>query len=214
MKIINTKETCPSEFYIFVNDMNPITHNNVNIVGSISSAAISALAMNGNNPQKYIDGDLDYLPFLPNENMFPALSMYHVSAINDYRIEYNAEINRKAYFKTYPSRLSAVYAFGDYDTCVEVHQRHNWDLNTVRRFRLKDLPYTRVAKVNMEIVSLMRHAYKISTFESDYEVWQHYWSGQGNLGLQIPDRDFKPQHIESGVIWEYLIEGALELIRE
>lgn len=66
----------------------------------------------------------------------------------------------------------------------------------------------------MEIVSLMRHAYKISTFESDYEVWQHYWSGQGNLALQIPDRDFKPQRIESGVIWEYLIEGALELIRE
>jgi len=212
MKTINTNEDCPSEFYIFVNTNNPITFNNVETIGSICSSGITAASMNEEMLTKYINGDLDYLPFLPNPNMSPAISMYQASVINNYRAEYNAELTRKQHFKTYPSRLSAIYAFADYGTCQEVSRKYGWNLNTVRKFTLQDIPLTRIAKVNMEVVSLVRHAYSVSTFGSDDEVWQHYWSGGENLEFELPGRDFQPQRHQSGVIWEYLIEGALQKV--
>jgi hypothetical protein len=43
-----------------------------------------------------------------------------------------------------------------------------------KKIELQDHPLTRIAKVNMEIISLVRHAYGISGFMSDDEVWQHY----------------------------------------
>ncbi|MDJ6355575.1 hypothetical protein LEH54_02725 [Salmonella enterica] len=64
----------------------------------------------------------------------------------------------------------------------------------------------------MEVVSLIRHAYSVSGFSSDEEVWQHYWAGNGNIEFELPGRDLQRQRYESGVIWEYLIEGTLERI--
>ncbi|HBW1841941.1 TPA: hypothetical protein N3414_000666 [Klebsiella quasipneumoniae subsp. quasipneumoniae] len=212
MKTINTNEDCPSEFFIFINLQNPIVYNNAEKIGVITSSGITAASMEENMLRSYISGNADYLPFIPNPNASPAISMYQLGVMNTYRVEYNAEISRKEKFKVYPSRLSSMYAFADYETCEQVSRKYNWDINTVRKFELQDHPLTRIAKVNMEIISLVRHAYGISGFMSDDEVWQHYWSGQGNLELQLPGRDFQPQHYESGVIWEYLIEGSLRKV--
>lgn len=213
MKTLNTNEDCPSEFYIFVNFNNPITFNNIQTVGSISSSGVQAAAMGADMLAKYINDEIDYLPFLPNPNVSPAISMYQMNVLNNYRAEYNAELTRRSSFKTYPSRLSALYAFADYETCVEVSRKYGWSIETVRKFRLIEIPpLTRVVKVNMEVVSLIRLAYSVSGFGSDEEVWQHYWAGNGNIEFELPGRDFQPQRHESGVIWEYLIEGTLERI--
>lgn len=92
-----------------------------------------------------------------------AVSSYCLTAVNDYRIEYDAEIHRKQNHPLYPSRLSSTYAFGDFETCREVSQKYDWNLDAVRQFKLLDCPLNRVAKVNMERVSLGRHAYRVAS---------------------------------------------------
>jgi hypothetical protein len=132
-----------------------------------------------------------------------------MTAINEYRIEYDAEYERVRINPRYPSRLSAIYAFGDYASCELVAQKYKWPLNEVRRFYVEPSPLTRVVKVNMEIASLMRYAYKVSMMQNISEAWQAYWAGAGNVDAVLPTIGFKKQTSSSGVIWEYLIDGAM-----
>lgn len=95
MKTINTNEDCPSEFFIFINLQNPIVYNNAEKIGVITSSGITAASMDENMLRSYISGNADYLPFIPNPNASPAISMYQLGVMNTYRVEYNAEISRK-----------------------------------------------------------------------------------------------------------------------
>ena len=99
--------------------------------------------------------------------IYLGLSMITWWAINDYMVEYDAELCRKYHYPQYPSRLSAIFAFGDYETCKEVDRKYDWDLSTVKKFRLNIDNLTRVIKVNMEIVSLMRTAYIRGFFDDE-----------------------------------------------
>lgn len=86
---------------------------------------------------------------------------FSFNVVNDYALEYNLELYRYANECRYPSRMSAIYAFGDYGTCIEVNKKYNWDLKTVKKFKLlknNELTdrLTRVTKHNMEIISYMR----------------------------------------------------------
>lgn len=139
-----------------------------------------------------------------------ALSPYFLTAINDYRIEYDAEMHRMAKHSLYPSRLSSIYAFSDMNTCHQVSMKYGWPLNSVKKFRLKENPFNRVIKVNMEHVSLARLAYKISMITNVSCIWESYWSGIGNIMLELPEAGGGRKRYESGVIWEYLIEGCVE----
>lgn len=138
------------------------------------------------------------------------LSPYFLTAINDYRIEYDAEACRMRQFPHFPSRMSAVYAFGDYDSCKAVSEKYTWCLDSVYRFRLRESPLNRVIRVNMEHLSLARHAYRVSLLEDIENIWTHYWKGGGDMAMELPGRQFKRERYESGVIWEFLIEGVVE----
>ena len=211
--LMNFKESVPEEFYVFVNFSNPVAANNYK-VGAYTSGACSTW-FNEASLKKYIDGTLRYLPFSPCERDSMAISPYCLSAINDYRIEYDAEVCRMQNFPLYPSRLSATYAFGDYETCEKVSQIYGWDLSTVRKFKLLEAPLNRVVKVNMEHVSLSRHAYRVSSIENINDIWLAYWKGVGNINIELPDGVNLSRNIRSsGEIWEYLIEGCLQPIEK
>lgn len=134
--------------------------------------------------------------------------------MNSYRVEWDVEQTWREHFPLKPSRLSAIFAFGDEQTCVKVNRKYGWPLASVRRFRLKDAEGTaRVAKVNTEVVSLMRSAYPLaawSTADLD-KIWGHYWHGNGDLSVEVPDirQGQAWRRIESGVTWEWLIEGQV-----
>jgi hypothetical protein len=211
--LINVETDIPEEFYVFVNFALPMAANNYS-VGAYTSAACSTWA-NEETLAKYLDGSLNYLPFTLCERDAIAISPYCMSAINDYRIEYDAEVYRKNNFPLYPSRLSATYAFGGMEACKEVSRKYGWDISTVRRFRLLDTPLNRVAKVNMEHVSLARHAYKVSSIQNVDDIWRSYWTGEGNIRMELPDgENFTRKTRDSGVIWEYLVEGCLQPIEQ
>jgi hypothetical protein len=205
----------PKEFFIFCNRYRPITAHNLTFPKTFVSAAYSYCSSKEFS-RKYEDGTATYLPFLPAENDCKIISPYLTTAMNNYRIEYDAEICRKMYYPKYPSRISAIFAFGDLDTCKKVYEKYpnnGWDLSTIKKFTLIDSPFTRVIKVNMEIVSLARYAYLISySPENDLDtLWKHYWSGGGNIQMELPDVTVQRKKYESGEIFEYLIEGSVVL---
>jgi hypothetical protein len=206
----------PETFFVFVNLLNPMTAHNARLVGSLTSSAWTSAVEDDAFREKYLSGNVDYLPFIPNPSSDQKfVSSYYAGATSDYTNEYNAELTRRAEFPTLPSRLSATYAFGDYATCETVAKKHDWSLSEVEEFQLvSGRPLTRVATVNMEIVSLMSEATRISMLTPDTisGVWRHYWSGGGSLPMELPGADFKRHVIDSGEIWEYLIEGRLDRV--
>ncbi|MDD5016080.1 MAG: hypothetical protein PHW73_13470, partial [Atribacterota bacterium] len=109
--LLNHKEPIPSRFYIFVNQLNPITYHNLTITKTFVSGAYSQCSFDKDFVEKYFKGTIDYMPFVPNQEQdLKSISLYHTTAINDYATEYNAELKRKSDFPLYPSRLSATYA--------------------------------------------------------------------------------------------------------
>ena len=211
-RLMNLDLECPKEFFIFCDSYNPMTVHNLTFTKTFTSAAFANCSISDEFLKKYLDGSVNYLPFLPAKRDCDVLSPYCLTAMNDYRIEYDAEVCRKAYYPKYPSRLSAVFAFGDYETCKYVVGKYpRWDISSVKKFKLIDTPLTRVIKVNMEIVSLARRAYRISYSEKNEldNLWKHYWNGGGNIQMELPDANFSRTKYDSGEIFEYLIEGTV-----
>jgi hypothetical protein len=210
-KLLNLDEEIPPELFIFVNQLSPITYWNFNIIKKFSSGAFTSIDFPG-ILEKYLSGTIKYLPYEPCKMDAIAVSPYFLTAINDYRIEYDIEVYREKHHRTYPSRLSAIYAFGDYQTCVEVNRKYGWPLSEVRKFKLIEHRLNRVVRVNMEHVSLARHAYKVSALEALDRLWGGYWSGVDNIVVELPVSNLQRKQFESGVVWEYLIEGTVENI--
>ena len=208
----------PEAFWIFVNLSAPITAHNMSVAKTLFSGACPAW----DNPefvQEYLRGTADYLPFAPAKQSPGFISVFSHNLVNDYVVEYDAELTRKQDFPLMPSRLSAVYAFGDPETCQQVHSKYGW-AEPVLRFRLKEHALNRVARVNMEIVSLARKAYRVGMLEPQdkHALWRSYWDGTGNVKMELPDARWLDNRVlwerktyESGVLWEYLIEGQLVL---
>ena len=209
-KLMNIDEEAPNKFFIFVNQLNPMTYHNLNITGRFVSGAFESISFSQENFEKFVSGKLRFLPYEPCIMDQVALSPYFLTAINDYRIEYDIEVHREKFHPLYPSRLSAIYAFKNYETCENVSKKYHWPLSEVRRFRLIEHQLNRIVKVNMEHISLARHAYKVTMLDDIFRLWEGYWQGFDNIILNLPTADFQKQDFESGVIWEYLIEGSVE----
>ncbi len=204
-------------FYIFVNLNNFTCFHNLKYTKTISSAGYNNAKQFPDFQQKYLEGTIDYHPFIPNPNFADVvISLFTIAAINMYRVEYDAERVRRQYFPHLPSRFSALYAFKRYEDCLKAHNLYGWDLKTIRKFRLIPDPLTKVTRANMEIISLMRYAYPRASWSEEgiNEIWKHYWAGLGNQIIEIPalkEGKLIRQNCNSGEIWEYLIEGQLVL---
>ena len=202
----------PNELLIFVNQLRPEAYLTLENTRRFTSR-FATLLTTSEGRELLDSGKVDPMPFVPNEAMHPMLSPYTVSAMNDYRVEWDAELGRRAHSPKSPSRMSAIYAFADTETCRIVNRQFGWPLETVRRFVVEDdLPY-RAVRVNMAVISLLRTVYPMAMWSSEdlSAIWRHYWTGQGNLELQTPDlhggQTWRPW--SSGETWEWLIEGRL-----
>jgi hypothetical protein len=213
--LLNLNEEIPKVFFVFVNFNNHITKHNLEITKGFSSGAVGQIEIT-NSLQKYLDGNIDYLPFIPNPNCeLISPSMFNINITSEYITEYNCELYRRYNHKIFPSRFSAIFAFGEYETCVKVSKKYGWDINTVRKFKLEPTPLNRVIKVNMEIISTMRHAECVSMIDQNNHNlnWKEYWTGGGEIQTGLPTVK-GTTFFNSDIIWEYLIEGRLTLIED
>lgn len=205
----------PKNYFVFVDLNNVSTLHNLEFVGQIISAGYTSAVSEPHLREQYLNGTANYLPFVVNEQRSTDFaSFYCTSMISTYRVEYDAELKRLASFPDRPSRLSAIYAFATKADCIRAHKLYEWDLSSVRKFTLLPDALTKVAKLNMEIISLMRFCYPraMQLSEGIDRIWMHYWSGRGNLDVDIPGVPLNTRKLmPSGEIWEYLIEGKLKL---
>ena len=216
MKTINTNEEIPEYFYVFLNFRgiyDKANERNYNLTKKITSTGFSNLNSKLYSAESFLNGDIDYLPFKSKGEYNYMISSFMMNRIHNYNIEYNLERYRKLNRRNYPSRFSGIFAFGDYETCRINADKNNWNINEVKKFRLlRNERFNKVAKLNMEIVSLL-NGINISAFSiknQDY-IYNTYWSGGGSI--QVEDRSLlqkEPVIHNSGVIYEYLIEGCLE----
>ncbi len=219
LKLLNVDETAPSEFYIFVSFNRLITAHNFISTKNFTSSAYEQALSNKEFRTKYLNGSARYLPFEPCINKLDChiSSPYFITAVNDYRVEYDAEVHREKHYSLYPSRLSAIYAFGDYQTCLDVANEHKngWKTDSIKKCTLIEHELTRVVKVNMEIVSMARLAYySVLDQNTVSNMWDMYWQGQEGRAIDLPIASVtnprtrgectpKPQ------FFEYLIEGKV-----
>lgn len=131
------------------------------------------------------------------------MSVFTASVIADWCVENDAEVIRREEFHHQPSRLSATFAFGDEASCRAASALYDWNLGEVRRFRPIDDARLRIARVNMERVSLARRWYRIAD-RSDEEIdayWREYWSEEGETAMDLPAAEpGDRQIIQSGLI--------------
>lgn len=210
-KLLNIDKEIPQQFYILVDMNNPITKHNIERTGGFSSGAVANWYLPSNFRSKYFEGTVNYLPFILNmEHDFGGISMFCNNITSDYRVEYNCELYRKSKFKFFPSRFSTLYAFDSWNTCLEVQKKYKWWGCTAMPFKLEPGEFNRVIRVNMEIISLCRYLNNRMTLDSEIQntIWNHYWSGKGDIKIQVDEGEI----VNSGIIWEYLIEGRLTLI--
>lgn len=216
MKLMNIDKEIPKYFYVFLDfkgDFGVVHKNNFKLTKKLTSGLINNM-MNETYLENYINGKQKYLPFIPSSDIPISPTSFAFNIVNNYALEYNLEQHRYRNFGKYPSRLSAIYAFGDYETCKRVNQMYGWDLKTVKKFRLlengmlQDL--FRITKHNMEIVSCLRgFDCRFFSEEDQEKIYEHYWSGKGNLTLNNYGQNYN-----AGEIYEYLIDGILELVEE
>jgi hypothetical protein len=198
--------------YVFVDDGHPVTVNNLR-VGSFFSPVLTSIE----DPEfleRYRASEVDFLPFIPNPNAVSALSPFTLNTINNYRVEYDAEVTRRHWYKDAPSRLTAVYAFERWEDCVTASARYGWPLRQVRRFRVALA--LRILQVNMEIVSLARQAYQRSMLDAavvEY-LWRSYWEGKMECVLELPAIDLVNREVVTALVLpELLIDGRLDVDR-
>ncbi len=207
------KKVIPEYFYVFVDNNNLQTKWNFNLRGVFSSSAFTQAATGDERIRKlYLSGEATYLPYILGKPSVDFVSPYLLTAIQKYRIEYDAEICRYSKYSTLPSRMSAVFAFGDINSCEMAAQRYGWDIGSVNKFRLLEHDLNRIARVNMEIVSLASLVYRHSSLDQMeiQKYWTAYWSGVDVMEMEIPGAEFgSRKRVRCDVIWEYLIEGAL-----
>lgn len=216
----------PTKFWIVLDSELPVTAWQVMMTGRFTSSAWGAAVSDPVALVQYVHGRGNYVPFVENpcwDLRTAGLSMYMQAVRTNYIVEYEAERVRRLVDGTLPSRLSAVFAFGrkkDADKAARAENRARRDSPArlpveVRQFELLPHELNRVHVVNMHIISVMRRALRVATWsQAETEAnFRHYWTSRGNLAFDLPSPDPKRrQLVESGVMWEYLIEGQLQLV--
>ena len=201
---------CPDLVFAFVNRGSWFTRHNFDVTGQFTSPILGAI-MDPAFAAAYQDGSADFLPLVPNDHQSTSfLSPFLSSTIADYRVEMDAEVVRRTHFRSAPSRLTGVYAFEHFADCEEASQRHGWPIAEVRRFQTRWVQ--RAVRANMEIVSLARAAYRAATWTQEQTnlIWSAYWGGEESLTLSLPiDGASTYDNLSSGVLWEWIIDGAL-----
>lgn len=210
-------EPVPSAFYVYVDTANVLANHNVGLLDRIPSTTLSVVATDPQLWDTYLRGDLDYRPFIdgpnglePNPQATGALSAHTISSLErgSYTLELVGERVRSQCARQAPSRLSAVYAFGDLESSRAAGKAHGWDQSEVTEFKLQAIPGTKVWRVNMEIVSVLDGLAEGGELDTrtTRKLWSAYWEGSDGKGVLSKNQ----QPLVERVIWEFLIEGTLQ----
>ncbi|MCR5186048.1 MAG: hypothetical protein K6D97_02905 [Clostridia bacterium] len=199
-----------------------MNYRNYELTSRLISSGFSSICSQLNVIADFINGDIQYLPFIPEKTTLNVSSAHRLGVVNGYTLEYNIERYRMLHYKRYPSRLSCLYAFGDYESCVKVSKWYDWDINKVKKFEIsKDIMQStfnkaiKVCKCNMEIITHMWNEDVAFYDNNDMDLMaEAYWSGKGMIQTSNQNiRTGRWESRDSDILYEYLIEGILDEVK-
>ena len=94
---------------------------------SYISAAYAACRIDEAFAAKYRSGTVNYLPYQPQESDLSNVPEHILSVDTGFRLEFDAESVRKERYPYAPSQVSAIFAFGDEDSCKRAHDYYAWN---------------------------------------------------------------------------------------
>ena len=226
LKVLNTNEEIPDIFFVFLptsDDNNSLNnYNNYLLDKTIRSSGYTTFTEI--YPQKkndYINGNIKYVPFEACKMDDGVVSSHMLHIVNSYAVEYEFERYRP---KTFPSRFSCIFAFGDYESCYEAAEKYNqrFNISNIKRFKLyipedeKKKECIKVVKCNMNIISLMwNNNIEEFSLEERRKIIDSYWNAEKDVSIEIFDMKTKKRIKKySNCIYEYLIEGILVEVDE
>lgn len=229
MKLMNIEEVVPEVFYIFIGQGNnlssKVNYHNYKLNNKLISAGFESIMIDTSKFKDFVNGNISYVPYVPAKTTLSVPSSHLLAVVNGYTTEYALERYRYNNFKTYPSRFSCLYAFGDMESCELASKKHGWDLSKVKKFKLhdfsKDNPNLaflnnaiKICKCNMDIVTYMwKHDIQCFPIEESDKICKHYWTGGGAIATEMHDIETGNKITTNSVVLiEYLIEGILDQI--
>jgi hypothetical protein len=207
----------PDEFFVYVTTDNPVVLWNLSL-GRISSASIP---LTPEAASAYESQEDRYLPYVINPDFNGAYSWQLMRTTASWRVEYGAETCRIRNFRNRPSRLGCLFAWGSLEEA-----RAAEDI-VGRRYRERPLKRCRIAaasrvlRANSAVVAFVKHVEEFLPGSPDFteHAWSVYWSGSDErLSVTWPSLPptGEPKKIEarSEPVWEWLIDGALDVIED
>lgn len=151
--------------------------------------------------------DDSYVQFIPNPDFRGPISLFQSSITSQYRLEYNLELARLAYYPNLPSRLSAIYVFDDISEAQKAEARYRWsDYSDLVKLRpVNPHILCNYSRHDMEFVSRARGANLIAE-DLDY-MTKSYWTGKACEGMI-----YHGTQVKLDPIWEILYDGALTFV--
>lgn len=208
--------TPPEVYFVIVNGAWPSTRAALTSKGRFVSAAFEAMRDDPSKTAAYDTGDLDYRPYIENSDWVGRWSAPGRTVGLRYRLDHDAEIVRREHYPLSPSRFSAIFAFGDEGSCERAETELHWNPQDRRKFRLVPDPRNRVVCLNMHTYTAARNLYMTELDFSPSEreqLWLPYWEGKcpPSRPIQRLPEVTRPAGW-STPLWEYLIDGELELV--
>lgn len=225
MKLLNAFEVAPDCFYISCNEDFSDNENGCRILQSGIFDNIEDLSIK----EKYSTGELNYL--INNKGAY-STELTETNEVVNRRVsgcdpsEELIEQYRRTLSPLFPSRISCVFAFDNYEICRICKEKYSWEHGKIRKYRLIEDKATRVIRCNMEIISTFRELLVDTNqknvpnlFYNSYgDLCRNYWFGTGSIdfGIFVSDDNVYKSNVNGRcrALWEYLIEGRLELVEE
>ena len=195
----------PNTLFVFVSETDLLTRHNFEVVGEMSSAAVSASEEDPRIRSLFLAGELEYGVQPTNPRALYRMSPFMTTHYAD-PLEGEIESVRLAESRMLPSRLSALFGFANRENCERAAEMHGWSLAEVREVRVyQDDSLVRAHRANMNLITTLRLLHGTGALSPDQ--WQaalrDYWAGSGRLPVVPVDARYQTP------LWEWLVEGKL-----
>jgi hypothetical protein len=177
------------EFFVWVDEHEPITKHNIEKAGYLFSIPESD----------------DVFPFIPNPKETGFRSQFIGNIIWSYQTEYNVELTRKWKFKEYPSRFTALFLFETQDEAQKYAKNHLWHVSYRSLKKVKTQDHYKYSKHDLGWIDFLIEP---SGQNSDLlrDATMEYWKGTSVTGHNFI-RMGKPCIINSN--YEILYDGIV-----
>jgi len=179
---------------VWIDDQNPIVRHNVGLIGCISSLPT--------------ESNVDHFEFIPNPNFSAGFqSMFQSNLVHAYRVEYNLEIYRRAYFSNYPSRLEAIFLFETSEEAEKYKIHHPWHVGERKLMKGRSHGDYLFSRHDVGWIDFMLGIGSVDEGTVD-AVTTEYWKGNSVKGKKFQQMGKPAMYVSN---FEVLYRGRIDL---